>query len=177
MQPPLPPPQPADAVWDGLPHGDPPAPTAGPVVVPLVEEFVRVGTEPVETGRVVVRKRVHVETQTVDVPLREEQVQVQRVAVNRYVDEAPPVRYEGDVMSLPVLREELVVTKRLLLVEVLRVHTQVLTAHAPQTVQLRREEVRYERVPAAPPPRLLLKASFFLFSVSTPFLQTPWHTP
>ena len=68
------------------------------------------------------------------------------MAVNRYVDEAPAVRYEGDTMIVPVLREEMVVTKRLLLVEELHVRTQVLTTHAPQTVALRHEEVTYERV-------------------------------
>jgi len=106
----------------------------------------------VETGRVVVRKHVHTDTQTIDVSLREEQVQVQRIAVNRYVDEAPAVRYEGDTMILPVLREEVTVTKRLLLVEELHVHKQVLHTPAPQTVELRREEVHYERIETPPAP-------------------------
>ncbi|MGI4742417.1 MAG: YsnF/AvaK domain-containing protein [Janthinobacterium lividum] len=130
----------------------PPLDDALPVVVPVVAEFLHVEKQTVETGRVVLHKTVHVESQTVDVPLREEQVQVQRVAVNRYVDEAPAVRYEGDTMIVPVMREELVVTKRLLLVEELHVHTQVLTSHAPQTVELRREEVSYERLPAESQP-------------------------
>ncbi len=127
---------------------------SAPVVVPVLEEVAHVEKQVVETGRVVIRKHVHVDTQTVDVPSWEQQVQVQRIAVNRYVDEAPAVRYEGDVMILPVLREEVVVTKRLLLVEELHVHTQVLNTSTPQTVELRREEVHYERVktpPAAPP--------------------------
>ena len=78
---------------------------------------MRIDKQTVETGRVVLHKTVHVDAQTVAVPLREEQVQVQRVAVNRYVDEAPPVRHEGETMIVPVVREELVVTKHLLLVE------------------------------------------------------------
>ncbi len=127
-------------------------PDSAPLVVPVIEEFVHIEKQLVETGRVVVRKHVHVDTQTVDVPLREEQVQVQRIAVNRYVDEAPAVRYEGEVMIVPVLREELVVTKRLLLVEELRIHKQVLHASTPQTVELRREEVHYERVETPPTP-------------------------
>lgn len=127
---------------------------SAPLVVPVIEEVVRVEKQVVDTGRVVIRKHVHTETQTIDVPLREEQVNVQRIAVNRYVDEAPAVRYEGDTMILPVLREEIVVTKRLLLVEELHVHKQVLEAHTPQTVELRREEVHYERVEAPPAPPL-----------------------
>lgn len=124
-----------------------------PLVLPVIEEVVRLDKQTVETGRVVLHKTVHVEAQTVEVPLREEQVQVQRVAVNRYVDEAPPVRHEGDTMIVPVVREELVITKRLLLVEELHVHTQVLTTQTPQIVELRREEITYERIatPNGPP--------------------------
>lgn len=126
---------------------------AAPLVVPVVEEFLHVEKETVETGRVVIRKHVHVDTRVIDEPLRDEQVNVQRIAVNRYVDEAPAVRYEGDTMIVPVLREEIVVTKRLLLVEELHVRKQVLITHAPQTVELRREEVHYERISTpAPPP-------------------------
>lgn len=129
--------------------------TSQATVVPVIEEFAHIEKQVVETGRVVIRKTVHVATETVDVPLLEEQVQVQRVAVNRYVDEAPAVRYEGETMIVPVMREEIVVTKRLLLVEELHVHKQVLTTHTPQTVELRREEVHYERVatPTGPAPQ------------------------
>ena len=130
----------------------PPAEDA-PLVIPVIAETLRVDKQTAETGRVVLHKTVHIETQTIDVPLREEQVQVQRIAVGRYVDEAPPVRHEGDTMIVPVLREEVVITKRLLLVEELHVRTQVLIAHAPQTVELRREQVHYERLPPAPAAR------------------------
>lgn len=47
-------------------------------------------------------------------------------------------------MTVPVLRKELVVTKRLLLVEKLHVRKQVLNTNVPQTVELRRKEVHYE---------------------------------
>jgi uncharacterized protein (TIGR02271 family) len=127
-----------------------PTSDAQPLVIPVIAEFLQVDKQTVETGRVVLHKTVHVESQTVEVPLREERVQVQRVAVNRYVDEAPPVRQEGDTMIVSIVREELVVTKRLLLVEELHVHKQILTTQNPQTVELRREEVSYERI-ATPP--------------------------
>lgn len=120
------------------------------MLIPVIEEVVRLDKQTVETGRVVLHKTVHVESQTVEVPLRQEQVQVQRVAVNRYVEEAPAVRHEGETMIISVVREEVVVTKRLLLVEELHVHKQVLTTHASQTVELRREEVTSERI-ATPP--------------------------
>lgn len=122
------------------------------VVIPVIAESLRIEKQTVETGRVVLHKTVHVESQTVEVPLREEQVQVQRIAVNRYVDEAPPVRHEGETMIIPIVREEIVITKRLLLVEELHVHKQVLTTQTSQVVELRREEVTYERTALPPTP-------------------------
>lgn len=131
-----------------------PSPVAT-TTIPVIEETVRVAKELVETGRVVIRKTVHHESRTVDVPTQEEQVHVERVAINRPVDTPPEVRHEGDTMIIPVLREELVVTTRLILVEELHVRKQTLTTTHPQEVNLRREEVHYERLdgpPAAPAP-------------------------
>ncbi len=76
---------------------------------------------------------------------------VERVAINRVVDTAPAVRQEGDTLIIPVLREETVVTTRLVLVEELHVRKQILVAHQPQEITLRREQVNYERVNDALP--------------------------
>lgn len=130
---------------------DSPTPVpAAPTTIPVIEETVQVSKEVVETGHLVVRKTVHHETKTVDVPLLEEQAHVERVPVNRVVETAPDVRHEGDTMIIPVLREEVVVTTRLVLVEELHVRKQRLTTHQPQQVELRREEVHYEREETGP---------------------------
>ena len=127
----------------------PPAPVQ-PVTIPVIEETARIEKELVETGRVVIRKTVHHHTQTVAVPTQEEQVQVERIAIGRVVDTPPDVRHEGDVMIIPVLREEVVVSTRLVLVEELHVRKRTLTLTHPQEVSLRREEVHYERLSAEP---------------------------
>jgi uncharacterized protein (TIGR02271 family) len=46
-----------------------------------------------------------------------EDVTVQRVPINEYVDATPPIRYEDDTVIIPVMEEVLVVQKRLLLRE------------------------------------------------------------
>ncbi|MFD2717221.1 YsnF/AvaK domain-containing protein [Hymenobacter monticola] len=130
----------------------PPVPTPlAAAVIPVIEESARIEKEVVETGRVVIRKTVHHETQTVDVPTQEEQVQVERVPINRVVDTPPEVRHEGDTMIIPVLREEVVVTTRIVLVEELHVRKRTLTLSHPQEVELRREHVSYERIETPPP--------------------------
>ena len=130
----------------------PPPASEATTVIPVIEETARIEKELVETGRVVIRKTVHHRTETVAVPTQEEQVEVTRVAINQVVDTPPDVRHEGDVMVIPVLREEVVVSTRLVLVEELHVRKRTLTLTHPQEVSLRREEVHYERLaPDAPP--------------------------
>lgn len=115
--------------------------------IPVVEEQVRINKKTVETGSVHVYKDVHEENVTVDVPTIHEEVNVERVEINEYVDSAPPsVRYEGDVMIIPVLHEELVLVKRLKLVEELRVTKRKIETHEAQHVTLRKEEVNVNRV-------------------------------
>jgi len=118
-----------------------------PVVLPIIEERLKVEGRQVEAATVKIHKRVEEHTEVVDLPLQSEEVEVDRVAVNRIVEEAIPVRVEGDTTILSLLEEVLVVEKRLLLreeVHVRKVHKEV---HAPQEVLLRKEEVDVERVP------------------------------
>jgi len=115
--------------------------------IPVVEEQVRIDKKTIETGSVHVYKDVHEEQVSVDVPTVHEEVSVERVAINEYVDSAPPsVRYEGDIMIIPVLHEELVLVKRLKLVEELHVTKRRVETHESQQVTLRKEEVNVKRV-------------------------------
>ncbi|MFD2998873.1 YsnF/AvaK domain-containing protein [Pontibacter toksunensis] len=115
--------------------------------IPVVEEQVRIDKKTVETGSVHVTKDVHEEEVIVDVPTVHEEVNVERVEINQYVDTPPPpVRYEGEVMIIPVLKEELVVMKRLKLVEELHVTKRRHETHEDQHIILRKEEVKVSRV-------------------------------
>jgi uncharacterized protein (TIGR02271 family) len=82
----------------------------------------------------------------VDEPLLREEVTVERAAINQIVNEPVPVRYEGDTMIVPVLEEILVVEKRLVLKEEIRITRQRVEQREPQRVTLRSEEVIVERV-------------------------------
>lgn len=115
------------------------------LVVPLVEEQAEVGTRRVETGRVRVTKTVTERTEVADLPLTREEVDVERVAVNRVIDGPVEPRREGDTLIVPVVEEVLVVEKRLLLREELRITTRRTETRDPQTVTLRREEAVVER--------------------------------
>ncbi len=116
------------------------------VVIPVVAEELEVSKRVVETGRVNVRKLVQEHTEQVDVPVLREEVQVERIAINQLVEQMPAVRHENDVMIIPVVEEVLVVEKRLMLREEVRITKRQTTTSEPQQVTLRREEVIVERL-------------------------------
>ncbi|MBC7795597.1 MAG: YsnF/AvaK domain-containing protein [Pyrinomonadaceae bacterium] len=116
-------------------------------VIPVIEEKAVIEKNWVETGKVRVSKKVSENETLIDEPMFQEQVDVQRIAVNQYVTVTPPIRYEGETMIIPVMREAVFVEKRLVLVEELHVTKRLIENHNPQSVILRKEEVTVERMP------------------------------
>lgn len=119
---------------------------ADELVVPVVAEELRVGKRTVETGRVRVTKQVREHEEVIDQPLLKTNVIVERVPVNQYVKEAPSVRQEGDTLVVPMVEEVVVVEKRLVLREELRITKQQVETRHPQRVSVRREEVKIDRI-------------------------------
>jgi uncharacterized protein (TIGR02271 family) len=118
-----------------------------PIIIPVIHEELEISKRTVETGAGVrIRKIPHEEEQTVDLALIDEQVEVERIAVDRAVDSPVPVRHVGDTIIVPVLREVLVVEKQLRLVEELHIRKKRTERHQPQTVTLRKEEAIVERL-------------------------------
>jgi uncharacterized protein (TIGR02271 family) len=123
-----------------------------PATIPVIEEQLTVDKRVVEKGRVRISKKVRETDETVNIPLVQENVQVERVPINQFIAEPPPpVRYEGNVMIIPVLREVVVVEKRLVLVEELRVTKQQTQTQETQKIRLRKEEVNVKRVSGRKP--------------------------
>ncbi len=114
------------------------------ITVPVIEEQIHIGKEVIEKGKVRLQKTVHEETVQVNIPLVSEEVNVERIPMNQYIETAPPaVRYEGDTMIVPVLKE--VIEKRLILVEELHVTRRQVTSQETQQVIIRKEEVTVDR--------------------------------
>lgn len=107
--------------------------------VVLSEEELTVGTREVAAGEVVVHK--HVEEQVVRqaVPLTREQVDVERRPVPPGVGLEP--RTEDGVMYVPIIEEELVITKRLIAREELVIRKTRVTEEQIVEETLRRERV------------------------------------
>jgi uncharacterized protein (TIGR02271 family) len=133
------------AAWEH-PHGASADAREPPLVLPVIAETLTVDTRPVETGRIRIRKVVHEREELVDPPLLRDEVEIERVPINRVVEGPLPVRYEGDTMIISLLEEVLVVDTRLLLREEVHITTRRTETHAPERVTLRREDVTVERV-------------------------------
>jgi uncharacterized protein (TIGR02271 family) len=123
----------------------------GEAVVPIVEEELHIEKQKVETGRVRLTKTVQEREVLVTQPSMQEDIQIERVPVNRWLSEPASVRYEGDIMIIPVMEEVPVVEKRLRLKEELHVTKRQITTQRSEPVLLRTEEVRVERMPAQTP--------------------------
>lgn len=136
--------------------------TENPRILPVIEERVVIRREVVATGQVRLTRHVHEAAEEVRVPLQHDEVQVERVAINQTLPagaETPAIRYEGETMIIPVLREVAVVEKRLLLVEELRVTKREVTTQHTEQLQLRREEISVEHLPQPVPPSALADTS------------------
>jgi stress response protein YsnF len=115
------------------------------VIVPVIEESVNVETRWREEGVVEIRKTVHEHIEIVDPPLASEEVEIERVAVNRIVDAPVPVRQEDDTTIIPLLEEVYVVEKRLMLREEVYIKKLRKVVHNPQEVLLKNEQVEIAR--------------------------------
>jgi len=115
--------------------------------IPVLNEDLKVGLAKVETGRVRASKKVHEEDLIVSGPLTNDELSIERVPLNTYVEVAPEVRYEGDTMIIPVLEEEVVVQTRLKLVEEVRITRRQVERNVEHPLTPRKEEIVIDRLP------------------------------
>ena len=120
-------------------------------VIPVLQEFIHVEKREFESGRVVVHKTVSERDETVEILLREQDLDVERVPVGQVVAEAPQTRQEGDTLIVPILEEITVVEKRLFLKEELHIRKKSSERMVHETVRLRREHVEIKQTGREPP--------------------------
>jgi uncharacterized protein (TIGR02271 family) len=122
---------------------------AAQVTIPVIEEHAEVGKQRVETGAVRLVKTVEERDETIDTTGFAEHYDVERVAVNRNIDSPVGIRHEGDTIIVPVLEEVVVVHKQLVLKEELRLTKRATEIPGSETVRLRKENVKVERITPA----------------------------
>ncbi|MBV8552541.1 MAG: DUF2382 domain-containing protein [Acidobacteriaceae bacterium] len=117
------------------------------IVVPLFTEEIAVSKRVVEKNRVRVSRTTRQQEELVDELLTREQVEVERTAIGKPIDSVPPVREEGDTIIVPVVEEVLVVERRLVLKEEVRIRRVHKTERHQERVTLRKQEAQVTRLP------------------------------
>ena len=112
-----------------------------PLRIPVVEEEVHVDTRVVELGHVTVQKKVDEFLDERTLTLRQQHVEVERVPIDRIVDEVIEPYMDGEVYVVPVIDEEVIITRRLRLKEELRVRRLVGEREELVQAPFRRERV------------------------------------
>jgi uncharacterized protein (TIGR02271 family) len=111
------------------------------------EEELRASVREREAGQVNVKKSVRTEREVVRVPKRREEVDIERVPVEGEAREATTATEAGigeDEVVLQVFEEEVVVTKRVVLKEEIRLRKRVVQDEETVEVDLRKEEVEID---------------------------------
>jgi uncharacterized protein (TIGR02271 family) len=119
-----------------------------PQVMPVIEEQLVTGAQVAKTGSVRVEKHVERRMKRLEVPLVRESVEVQRVPINRVVETVPKSRKVGQTIIVPVVEEELIVTKRLILKEELHITKTRIRENTTREVTLEREHAEVKRLDA-----------------------------
>jgi len=116
--------------------------------IEVKEERLHAEKRPIETGEVTVRKEVHTETKTLEVPVQREEVVIERKRVHGRAATggltANDLR-EGEEIRIPVLEEEVRVSKDAVVTEEVKVGKRVTQDTKRVSGQVRKEEVKVEK--------------------------------
>jgi uncharacterized protein (TIGR02271 family) len=105
------------------------------------EEELLAGTREREAGAINVRKRVRTDRERLEVPTRHEEVHVDRVPIN---SETSATEIGDDEVVIPVTEEEVVVEKRPVVKEEIRIRKDVVEDTEVVEEDVRREEVEID---------------------------------
>jgi len=120
-------------------------------VIPLFAEEISLSKRTLTTGSVRVSVVTRQHEELVDEPLARERVEIERIPVGRQIDAVPAVREEGDTTIIPVVEEVLVVERRLVLKEEIRLRRVRGTERHQERITLRKQEAVVTRLPGETP--------------------------
>lgn len=120
--------------------------------VPLSAEHLEVKRQKSVTGQVRVATITRQRRETINEQLVSEHAEVERVSVGKLISEIPPIREEGDTTIIPVVEEVLVVEKKLLLKEEVRVRRLRHIEPRCEQINLREQDAVITRSPVASAP-------------------------
>jgi stress response protein YsnF len=108
--------------------------------IPLHVEEISVSRHEIKKAKIQVALVTGTREQLIDEELTHVRVEIERVPIDRTIEVAPPTRQEGDITIIPVVEEIVVVERRLVLKEEVRVRRVSTKEQHQETVVLRQQE-------------------------------------
>jgi uncharacterized protein (TIGR02271 family) len=121
-------------------------PPAGEPRIPLHGEELSVSRRQTAGDTLQVSTVTREHARFVDEMLNHERVEIERVPIGRPVDAMPPIRQEGDTTIMSVVDETVVIERRLILKEEVRIRRLRVSERHQETVVLRKQEAVITRV-------------------------------
>jgi uncharacterized protein (TIGR02271 family) len=108
--------------------------------IPLHVEEISVSRREIKKANVQVTLITGTREQLIDEELTQVRVEIERVPIDRTVEAVPPIRHEGDITIIPVVEEVVIVERRLVLKEEVRVRRVSTKEQHQETVVVRQQE-------------------------------------
>src|SRR4051812_21067281 len=108
--------------------------------IPLHVEEVSVSRGEIKKANVQIALNTRTREQLIDEELTQVRVEIERVPIDQTVEAVPPIRQEGDITIIPVVEEVVIVERRLVLKEEVRVRRVSTKEQHQETVVLRQQE-------------------------------------
>lgn len=109
----------------------------------LREEQLRVNKHETQAGEVTLRKRVVEETRTIEVPVRHEEIIIERRNVTDGVEDGAD--FEEETISIPLMEEQIEVVKRPVVTQEIHVHKREVEEIEEVSASLRKEELEVDQ--------------------------------
>jgi len=116
------------------------------LTIPLYTEELSTSKKTSVTGRVQVSTVTRQHESLVDELLAVEHVEIERTPIGRPIQAIPAIREEGDTTIIPVVEETLVVERRLILTEEIRIRRVRDTERYQERVMVRKQEAVVKRL-------------------------------
>jgi uncharacterized protein (TIGR02271 family) len=108
--------------------------------IPLPVEEVSVSRREIKRANVQIALNTRTREQLIDEELTHVRVEIERFPIDQTVEAVPPIRQEGDITIIPVVEEVVIVERRLVLKEEVRVRRVSTKEQHQETVVLRQQE-------------------------------------
>jgi stress response protein YsnF len=116
------------------------------VVIPLYADEVSIERRKIAGDIIRVTVRTNTTEQVVDEDTIHTRVEVKRTPIGKPIHSVPPVRTEADTTIIPVVEEVIVVERRLVLKEEIRLRRVQTAERQHESIRLREQQAIIERV-------------------------------